>query len=219
VKSGNLSSPHTWGGIDLQPDGASQRRNIDQQVHINATGSATRSGFGVVPHRGGAPHVYQNLVGVSDLGERRSRILDAAEGRSQALPPPPRPFVGVPPRIVGFSGRSDELGKIDAILMQDKSAAVTQGGVDRAAVHGMGGVGKTSIAMEYAHRYRALYAGMWWCPAETRVGLLSSLADLAVSPWEPQRQKRPNPPPGRFTQSFRSHQTVLRRRGQRVGAQ
>ncbi len=88
--------------------------------------------------------------------------------------------MGVPPRIASFTGRADELDRLDAILMQDKPAAVTQA-VGRAAVQGMGGVGKTSLAIEYAHRYRKLYAGVCWCPAETRTGLLSALASLAVT--------------------------------------
>src|SRR5215468_12377277 len=127
-----------------------------------------------------APHVYQDLVGIGDAEERRDRILAALEGRSQALEPPPRPFIGVPPRIASFTGRAGELDKLDAILMHDKPAAVTQA-VGRAAVQGMGGVGKTSLAVEYAHRYRNLYAGVCWCPAETRTGLLSALAGLAVA--------------------------------------
>ena len=45
----------------------------------------------------------------------------------------------------------------------------------------MGGVGKTSLAIEYAHRFRGLYAGVCWCPAETRTGLLSALASLALT--------------------------------------
>jgi hypothetical protein len=45
----------------------------------------------------------------------------------------------------------------------------------------MGGVGKTSLAIEYAHRYRSLYAGVYWCPAERRTGLLSALAGLAAT--------------------------------------
>jgi TIR domain len=94
-----------------------------------------------------APHVYQDLVGIGDAEERRSRILAAVEGRSQALEPPPRPFIGVPPRIASFTGRADELDRLDAILTQDKPAAVTQA-VGRAAVQGMGGVGKTSLAVE-----------------------------------------------------------------------
>ena len=52
--------------------------------------------------------------------------------------------------------------------------------VSRAAVQGMGGVGKTSLAVEYAHRFRNLYDGVWWCPAETRTDLMTSLAALAV---------------------------------------
>ena len=111
-----------------------------------------------------APHVYQDLVGIGDAEERRNRILAAVEGRSQALEPPPRPLIGVPPRIASFTGRADELDRLDAILMQDKPAAVTQASVGRAAVQGMGGVGKTSLAIEYAHRYRNLYAGVCWCP-------------------------------------------------------
>jgi hypothetical protein len=128
-----------------------------------------------------APHVYQDLVGIGDAGERRSRILAAVEGRSQALAPPPRPFLGVPPRIASFTGRADKLDRLDAILMHDRPAAVTQASVGRAAVQGMGGVGKTSLAIEYAHRFRALYAGVCWCPSETRTGLLNTLASLAVT--------------------------------------
>src|SRR5262249_76842 len=128
-----------------------------------------------------APHVYQDLVGIGGAEERRSRILAAAEGRSQALEPPPRPFIGVPPRIASFTGRAGELDRLDAILMRDKPAAVTQALVGRVTVPGMGGVGQTSLAIEYAHRFRGLYGGGCWCAAERRRGLLSALAGLAVT--------------------------------------
>jgi hypothetical protein len=54
------------------------------------------------------------------------------------------------------------------------------GRIDRAAVQGMGGIGKTSLAVEYAHRFRNLYDGVWWCPAQTGNDLQTSLAGLAV---------------------------------------
>jgi tetratricopeptide (TPR) repeat protein len=133
-----------------------------------------------VPLRGLLADIpFEDLVGVHDAEKRKDRIIKAAERQAQSAPPPPRPFVGLPPRIAGFTGRADELDRLDAILMHDKAAAVTQT-VGRAAVQGLGGVGKTSLAIEYAHRYRGLYSGVWWCPAETRSGLLSALAGLAV---------------------------------------
>jgi tetratricopeptide (TPR) repeat protein len=135
-----------------------------------------------VPLRGLlADNVYQTLEGIEDPEERKRRIIAAAERQSQAAPPPPRPFIGVPPRIASFTGRAQQLDKLDAILMHDKPAAVTQASVGRVAVQGMGGVGKTSLAIEYAYRFRGLYAGVCWCPAETRTGLLSALAGLAVT--------------------------------------
>jgi hypothetical protein len=79
----------------------------------------------------------------------------------------------VPPRIASFTGRAEQLDKLDAILMQDKHAAVTQASVGRC--------GQDFVGLEYAYRYRNLYAGVCWCPADTRMGLLSSLAELGVN--------------------------------------
>ena len=68
--------------------------------------------------------VYQDLVGVADREERKRRILAAAERRSAAERPQRRrgrTFVGVPPRIASFTGRVDELDRLDAILIQDEA--------------------------------------------------------------------------------------------------
>jgi tetratricopeptide (TPR) repeat protein len=128
-----------------------------------------------------AGNIYQDLFGIDDPEERRRRIIAAAEGQSQVQKPPPRPFVGAPPRIANFTGREAELYRLDSILLGgDKPAAITQATINRAAVAGMGGVGKTSLAVEYAHRYRHFYAGVWWCPSESRIGLLTALASLSV---------------------------------------
>ena len=128
-----------------------------------------------------ADSVYQTLVGVAEPEERRRRILAAVELRSSAERPQRRrgrTFVGVPPRIPGFTGRVDELDRLDDILTEDRPAALTQ--ARRVAVLGLGGVGKTALAIEYANRFRNLYDGVWWCSAKTRTGLLTSLAALAI---------------------------------------
>jgi len=54
-----------------------------------------------------------------------------------------------------FTGRESELDTIDAALWFGGAAAV----------HGLGGIGKSVLAREYAHRNRDRYAGVWWLNA------------------------------------------------------
>jgi tetratricopeptide (TPR) repeat protein len=110
----------------------------------------------------------------STAARNRARAARSARPRDGLLPP----FLGVPPRIASFTGRLETLDQLHLILARGKFAAVIQA-IGRAAVQGIGGVGKSSLAIEYAYRYRARYAGVYWCSAETRTGLLSSLAKLA----------------------------------------
>ena len=47
------------------------------------------------------------------------------------------------------------------------------------ALQGLGGVGKTAIAVEYAYRFRADYDVVWWIPSEQLPLVRASLAALA----------------------------------------
>ncbi len=79
----------------------------------------------------------------------------------------------VPQRNKNFTGRDDIL----AHLRQGVSSTVTA--VLPHALQGMGGVGKTAVAIEYAHRYRSEYEVVWWIPADQPALVRSSLAALA----------------------------------------
>jgi tetratricopeptide (TPR) repeat protein len=65
----------------------------------------------------------------------------------------------LPPRNTGFIARSDELAHIQASLA-GRSLTTVQ------AVRGMGGVGKTQTAIEYAYRNASRYDLVWWVDAE-----------------------------------------------------
>ena len=71
-----------------------------------------------------------------------------------------RPRVwNIPARNPGFTGRDDLLGQVREQLLAGDRAVVQ-------ALHGMGGVGKTQLATEYAHRFAGGYDLAWWINAE-----------------------------------------------------
>jgi hypothetical protein len=68
-----------------------------------------------------------------------------------------------------FTGRED-------VLTQIQEALAAQG---RAALSGLGGVGKTQTAVEYAHRHLEEYDPVFWAAAASREALLSSYVTIA----------------------------------------
>jgi len=79
----------------------------------------------------------------------------------------------VPQRNRNFTGREDVLLQLRAGVATDVTAVVPH------ALHGLGGVGKTQVAIEYAYRYQSEYDVVWWISADQPVLVRSSLAALA----------------------------------------
>jgi CO dehydrogenase nickel-insertion accessory protein CooC1 len=101
-------------------------------------------------------------------------------GRSGSQAEEPRfpgtipPIWNVPARNADFTGRGATLE-----LLRDKLAGGGRAVVVAQALYGLGGVGKTQLALEYAHRFMADYDLVWWVPSERADETSGSLAELA----------------------------------------
>jgi hypothetical protein len=85
----------------------------------------------------------------------------------------------VPPRSAAFTGRDSMLERV--------RAGLRSGVVAVQALAGMGGVGKTLLATEYAHRYAGDYDVVWWIDAEETALIGDQYAQLAIETLAVQR--------------------------------
>jgi len=74
-----------------------------------------------------------------------------------------------------FTGRGPELKKLHEELQKQVEVAVTQ----TVAVHGLGGVGKTQLAVEHAWKHLSDYDAVFWVKADSQEALDVGLAALA----------------------------------------
>jgi tetratricopeptide (TPR) repeat protein len=98
------------------------------------------------------------------------------------LPPGSRVLLA---RNANFTGREDALQTLARTLLHGAGAAlVTQ------AVQGMGGVGKTQLAVEFAHRYGRFFHGVHWINAAEPETLEAEVAAcgraMGLQPWPEQ---------------------------------
>ena len=89
--------------------------------------------------------------------------------------PEPRVWGKIPPRNRNFTGREEIIEQLREGVESQVTAVLPR------ALHGIGGVGKTQVAIEYAYRYRAHYEVVWWVSADQPSLVPSSLAALAPS--------------------------------------
>ena len=139
--------------------------------------------------------IYIDLVGLEET-EARERLLAGiprarAKPQSVAFPdsrtrPGPSRSAGFPgvspviwnvpfPRNPLFTGREDLLARLAEALQPGEAVALSP----TQAISGLGGVGKTQLAVEYAYRHKQDYQAVLWTRAESRDALLTGYAQIA----------------------------------------
>jgi hypothetical protein len=112
--------------------------------------------------------VTQSFASPDQLGRLVERSLkELAEASRRPGPLPPGSVLrvwNIPARNPGFTGRDRLLAAVRERLLAGDRAVVQ-------ALQGMGGVGKTQLAIEYAHRFADGYDVAWWVNAE-QAGLI-----------------------------------------------
>src|SRR5579859_1006747 len=88
------------------------------------------------------------------------------------------------PRNAFFLGRDDLLSRLHDQLQAGKPAALSQ----PQAISGLGGIGKTHMAIEYAYRYHQEYDVVLWARAENQETLIASYNTIATLLKLPERE-------------------------------
>jgi hypothetical protein len=110
----------------------------------------------------------------------RPRFPGELRGSGRHAPefPPTKSFAltNVPlPEPEHFLGRDEALEKIGETLTRQKNSRVVI-----TALHGLHGVGKSTLAAAYSHRTQRNWRATWWIAAQTEATLRADLAGLGV---------------------------------------
>jgi tetratricopeptide (TPR) repeat protein len=105
--------------------------------------------------------------------------IKTSSGRASTAPssffPGKTALSNIPLRVpLHFLGRDDALAAVEAALK------LRQGRVAITALHGLRGVGKSTLAAAFAERHRGDYRATWWIRAETELTMRADLVRLGL---------------------------------------
>jgi len=105
-------------------------------------------------------------VNITYSSPKEPDVAEKHPGKISNIPHPHNP---------NFTGRKDLLEKLHQALASGERAAFTQ----TSAITGLGGVGKTQLALEYSYRHAEDYRVVWWVRSEEPAALAADYAGLA----------------------------------------
>ena len=149
--------------------------------------------------------VYIDLVDQNEQAAQSTLLARVKRERHKPTSPPTFPSVAhtlperpsfpgaLPPiwniphrRNPYFTGREKLLSQLTAALRAGQTTALSQ----PQAISGLGGIGKTQIALEYAYRYYQDYQAVLWTSADTLDTLISGFVEFAKQLPLPQKDEK-----------------------------
>lgn len=119
----------------------------------------------------------RDISGIASTGDYATNV----QYRLPAEAFTPMAELAVPPGLANlpahaglFVGRTEALARLDAALAAPGGAVVQ-------AVHGLGGIGKSTLAAYWAANHTADHVLTWWITADTLTAIDTGLAALAVA--------------------------------------
>lgn len=116
-----------------------------------------------------AAAIVLRLAGIPD-----TEIATVRPPEGQRFPSGHPKIWNVSARNAVFTGRDEAMEKLRRQVTGGSTTVILP-----VALHGLGGVGKTQLAREYAHRFSADYDLVWWINAESTEFIDEALAELA----------------------------------------
>lgn len=177
-----VTNPGPWTGTDL-PDGRTMRLGELQgeSRHRNFWLAHVLSWNSLVETEGaGIPRAVADCRSDGVAEPTVTRLGDAVTVTIY-----PRPENATVPDPMSGTVRTDNLPLGSAIFEGRDVAALAAmlhgpGGAGRTAIYGLGGIGKTELALRYARAYRDRYQLVWWITADTAQNVGLGLAALAA---------------------------------------
>jgi tetratricopeptide (TPR) repeat protein len=153
-------------------------RSAPVAVRVRGSASAPPSGVGV------SLATDLTLCSASDAARRLLAAVGPPPGSatgegSAAFEAVTVPFPGESPAVWSLPARNPSFTGRDAVLEELRDHFTAGPATPPLVLCGVGGMGKTQLAVEYAHRFKAAYDVIWWIPAEQRGLIRPALADLA----------------------------------------
>jgi nucleoside phosphorylase/tetratricopeptide (TPR) repeat protein len=149
---------------------------LDNKAAADASGSQERAAqhvsafaFEVLARLNPATFSPSPPVEVHSARESSSLLPDQKTQTSKVLSVPYR-------RNPLFTGREKLLELLQKKLTTKRAAALTQA----QAMSGLGGIGKTQVAVEYAYRYQNEYQAVLWVTAATRETIITDFVKVAA---------------------------------------